>query len=143
MATRGNKWALLPWYTPCANKRCDFTTPTICSTLGNTKVLVLDREEDPIALQPEDDWVLAKDLRQGEEKAMRKAMGGIGPQESYDWLRIWEEVTTAHGLMRPVDFQVHTFSRPLICSAGKPCADCRRKRRREEGGGMIGRRCAR
>ena len=82
----GEQVGLLPWYTPCANKRCDFTTPTICSTLGNTKVLVLDREEDPIALQPEDDWVLAKDLRQGEEKAMRKAMGGIGPHESYDWL---------------------------------------------------------
>jgi hypothetical protein len=44
-------------------------------------------------------------------------------------MRLWEEFTTKHDLVRPVDFQAHTFRQPLICSVGKPCVDCARKLR--------------
>ena len=104
----------------CTNHKAD---------LSNTKVLVLEREEDPIALQSEDDWVSAKELRE-EDALGKRLLQCDGPERLYTFMRLWEEFTTKHDLVRPADFQAHTFQQPLICSVGKPCVDCARKRRR-------------
>eukprot|EP00966_Prymnesium_polylepis_P011137 256124-Prymnesium_polylepis.1 len=52
------------------------------------------------------------------------------PPQARTRRRLWEEFTTKHDLVRPVEFQAHSFWQPLICSVGKPCVDCARKRRR-------------
>jgi hypothetical protein len=68
--------------------------------LSNTKVLVLEREEDTIALQSEDDWVSAKELREKDELGKR-LLQCEGPERLYTFMRLWEEFTTKHDLVRP------------------------------------------